>query len=200
MTEVDTNEQAQRLERHREAKRRYYERNRDKVIERARQSTARDPERTKTRKRAWYLRNREQILKERSAYYARNHTKILERQRAYRERNRQRIRDSAWSKRHAGLSSQEWAEIWNAQQGLCYLCGNELTGADAYVDHDHACCPPKASCPACRRGLAHGFCNIAIGYAGDDPARLRRMADALEAAKAATAARMASQQDSAMLF
>ena len=41
----------------------------------------------------------------------------------------------------------------------------------------------------CRRGLVHNLCNVAVGFASDDPARLRFMADALEAAQLAVGQR-----------
>ena len=53
------------------------------------------------------------------------------------------------------------------------------------TDHDHSCCPAHKSCQVCRRGLACLFCNSLIAFAFDDPARLRRIAGSLEAAKAA---------------
>ena len=42
---------------------------------------------------------------------------------------------------------------------------------------------PEVPCPSCRRGLAHIRCNTLLGMAGDDPARLRRIAANLAKAK-----------------
>jgi hypothetical protein len=61
------------------------------------------------------------------------------------------------------------------------------------VDHDHSCCPQNTSCRTCRRGLVHHRCNITIGYAGDDPAFLRRIANALETAQLAFRERHAAK-------
>lgn len=101
-------------------------------------------------------------------------------------------RDSLW--RNHGLRPEDLAALIAAQQGACYLCGAELGdgGKGVHVDHDHSCCPQGKSCSLCRRGVACQGCNMSIGLAGDDPARLRRMADALEAAKVAAAARVAA--------
>lgn len=80
------------------------------------------------------------------------------------------------------------------QAGLCYLCGLPLgLKSQIAIDHDHGCCQPDAgghsrTCGYCRRGLAHGNCNAAIGMAGDNPGLLRKMADNLEHAQAITAA------------
>ena len=196
MTEPNADAADRRRQYHRD----WYRKNRDRLLVKQRQYQLDNRDALRAYKRAQYLQNREQVLQYQRIYHAQNRDKILERQRAYRARNRERIREAAWRKRHSGLSPQEWAEIWETQQGLCYLCGFELTEADTNVDHDHGCCAPKTSCPVCRRGLAHSFCNIAIGYAADDPARLRRMADALEAAKAAVAARMAQRGAPETLF
>lgn len=75
--------------------------------------------------------------------------------------------------------------MWDEQEGNCYLCGEPMDPARVRIDHDHSCCAPNTSCRICRRGLAHHRCNIAIGMADDDPARLRKMADALENAQQA---------------
>ena len=75
-----------------------------------------------------------------------------------------------------------WAQTWQAQNGCCYLCGDELSGKprECHTDHDHSCCPKDRSCPRCRRGIACSRCNQIIGLAFEDPARLRRIADSLE--------------------
>ena len=49
-----------------------------------------------------------------------------------------------------------------------------------YVDHDHLCCPARKYCLICIRGVACRSCNFAVGFAQDDPERLRRIADNLE--------------------
>lgn len=126
----------------------------------------------------------------------------LERKRAYertykaanwerdREKKRAYLATYALRRMH-GMLPEDWAALHAAQQGLCYLCGEELAGKIS-VDHDHDHCPPRASCRNCRRGLVHDICNRVIGMAGDDAARLRRMADALEAAQQACKERVAT--------
>jgi hypothetical protein len=89
------------------------------------------------------------------------------------------------------MSPADWAALWEAQGGRCYLCGGELAAGNGCIDHDHSCCPPKRSCAVCRRGLSCRQCNIAIGMASDDPSRLRRMAAALEAAQLMVSERLA---------
>ena len=79
-----------------------------------------------------------------------------------------------------GLTWADKAAI-AAEQGGCALCPRTDPGEKGWVvDHDRSCCPGDRSCIDCRRGILCQWCNSALGYAGDDPARLRRMADYLE--------------------
>lgn len=95
-----------------------------------------------------------------------------------------------WLKAAHGIAPEQWAAMLAEQGGQCYLCEQPLPDdpRKIAVDHDHTCCPAKRSCSTCRRGLAHTYCNGVIGFAGDDPAVLRRIADNLEQAKQITAA------------
>jgi hypothetical protein len=95
---------------------------------------------------------------------------------------------------------RDWREVraafWEAQEGCCYLCGDPLRTdkpQSVVFDHNHECCPQDKSCSTCRRGLACSRCNLAIGYALDDPARLRRIADSLEAANTLFSARLTAK-------
>lgn len=90
-----------------------------------------------------------------------------------------------WSRaRKYGMRPQELHALYLRQDARCYLCGDPLRPdlAKCHIDHDHACCGPGASCGICVRGIACASCNRAIGEAKDDPRRLRRIADNLEAA------------------
>jgi hypothetical protein len=95
-------------------------------------------------------------------------------------------------------------ELWDAQDGKCYLCGDPLPSLEGHgyalphTDHDHACCRRGSHCEKCRRGLACRACNQLIGVAHDDPDRLRRIADNLERAKELVQQRMA--EDRGCLF
>ena len=93
-------------------------------------------------------------------------------------------KDAVWSRRYAlakyGLTLEGYDRLLQEQGGAC-LCGAK-TGNDAgyalFVDHSRA--------TGSVRGLLCGRCNLAIGYALDDPARLRALADYLERHAAAT--------------
>lgn len=106
-----------------------------------------------------------------------------------------------------GITPGEKQAMLDAQGGCCYLCGDELSYDDAVIDHDHRCCPPvptrrgtrSVSCSHCRRGLACDACNILIGRAGDDPERLRRIADNLAAVLPLSHARIARKPEQLIL-
>lgn len=163
----------------------------------------RDPEKDRERNRAWRAQNREENNARRRA--TRDRDKENARTRDWRAQNSEKVRvwaerdrekQRVWQTRRVhGMEPEDWAAMWAAQDGCCYLCGADLAkGRAVNVDHDHSCCPQGRSCRACRRGLACHSCNVAIGMADDDPARLRRMADALETAKRTAAERIASRE------
>lgn len=69
------------------------------------------------------------------------------------------------------LSDGEYLELYNAQGGMCYTCGewsgNRGLKKKLSVDHDHACCPAPPICGKCIRGLICSRCNTLIGEVGD---------------------------------
>lgn len=147
-------------------------------------------------RRAYYLKNRDRILRERREFRARNRDRLREEDRRRHDPEQMR----AWRLyfKH-GMRAEDWLALCEAQDGRCYLCGDELPQA-AVIDHDHSHCPAEQSCRICRRGLACANCNSSIGLASDDPERLRRMADALEAAQAAVVERKAQACEQDTLF
>lgn len=146
----------------------YYLRNREATIARARANDLANPEAARERQRRWAAENRERL-------------NALARD--WRAANPERERAKQMRFRHGPLIAVDYPAMWDAQGGCCYLCGRDLAELDVIIEHDHRCCPEGRSCRNCRRGLACKDCNSAIGLAGDDPNRLRRMADALEAAQ-----------------
>lgn len=76
-----------------------------------------------------------------------------------------------------GLTPKQIASIAHRQRGLCPICLRPLP-AVPLVDHDHALAAlhghdPRRGCPRCVRSLLCGPCNLMLGNAQDDPARLR---------------------------
>ena len=143
-------------------------------------------------------RRREEVKRRGAEINQRRRERDVSRKDEIREQDRARYAESPKKRlayfmyRHR-MRPDEWSAMWATQRGACYLCGDPLEGSAITVEHDHACCGPHRSCRICRRGLAHQRCNTAIGNAGDDPVRLRRMADALEAAQRMVSQRMAAR-------
>ena len=101
----------------------------------------------------------------------------------FREYSRQWVKDNPekvqakmWRhdlKRTYGITPEQWVEMLEQQNGTCAICdGLPGTGRKFHVDHCHA--TGKV------RSLLCGRCNVALGMAGEDPGRLRKMADYLE--------------------
>lgn len=183
---------AARKERRREYQHQWYLKNREKALERARQNRA-DPEkqaRNREYQRKWTQENREKVRETKRRWREANPDKVraqqrqsLDYHRKYYEANRDKWQAQGRRRRH-GVDQDTFLAMWEAQEKCCYLCGRELDPAKASVDHWHGCPAhaPDKSCRFCWRGLAHLTCNAVIGQAGDDPVRLRRIADSLEAA------------------
>jgi hypothetical protein len=93
---------------------------------------------------------------------------------------RERQRGYGLKYRH-GITVEQWDRLLEEQEGKCYLCNEEMS-SNPHLDHDHSCCPGKRACGKCVRGLACQKCNQGIGQFGDDPERMRRVADNLEKA------------------
>jgi Recombination endonuclease VII len=140
-----------------------------------------------------YLANREQEIIRARAYQVAHP--------AATRASKSRWQDANPLRRHA-MQLTEWAQMFASQDGRCYLCGDPLSDdrSKTYVDHDHSCCAQRESCRYCRRGLACNPCNTLIGMAADDPQRLRRIADNLEAALAVVRQRIASKPVQAALI
>lgn len=169
------------------------------------------PERQKARQReisaAHYQANREKILERQQArrkdpvenekLRTRERERLADLSPEERERRTQLNRDWYRSnprpnaknveqhlKHRYGITPQDRERMLLNQGGCCYLCGDLLDLAQprkVHVDHDHACCPGTKTCGKCIRGIACDPCNRGVGYFRDDPQRMRRVADALEA-------------------
>lgn len=75
-----------------------------------------------------------------------------------------------------GVTKEKFDELVAEQKGLCFMCLKPLIpGKHITVDHCHR--SSKV------RGIAHRGCNAAVGWLGDTPESLRKIADILEAAE-----------------
>jgi hypothetical protein len=73
-------------------------------------------------------------------------------------------------KRKYGMTIEQYNEMFEAQNGLCAICGYKFgqKNGDCYVDHCHS--------TKIVRGLLCQQCNSAIGHAKDDPGVLLKAA------------------------
>lgn len=132
--------------------------------EKAKESYASDPEKFKERSRKHVEKKRT----EDPEYWRKHHKDAF-----------------TWLKYAHSITGDQFREMLDAQDSRCYLCTEPLNPDVArgiHVDHDHTCCRGSRSCGKCIRGLACHGCNTGIGAFGDDPERMRRVADNLEAA------------------
>lgn len=103
----------------------------------------------------------------------------------YRRENRTKVAESKRKyrlKRQYDLSVADWEALLASQGGVCAGCGTDTAGGHGsfHIDHDHNCCPGIKSCGKCIRGLLCCACNQGIGFLGDDPERLRKLANYIE--------------------
>lgn len=200
--ERDKQWRAANPEKSRERQRRQYERT---GREYQRQRRAANPELFRERRRARYAKERDKEIEGARRWQLENpvRTRELKREGSRRKKaidpvgESERFRRMKMARLH-GMQPEDWMALWDAQNGCCYLCGDDLgklASRQVHVEHDHRCCPKETSCYFCRRGLACMRCNSLIGFARDDPALLRQIADNLEAALKDTNARLAGKPE-----
>lgn len=87
-----------------------------------------------------------------------------------------------------GIDAAMYQKLLDDQGHVCRICGKPETATHQSgalrrlsVDHDHKCCPGKASCGKCVRGLLCARCNSAIGLVDEDLTVIGRMAAYLKA-------------------
>lgn len=81
-----------------------------------------------------------------------------------------------------GITSQEYFELLDRQNGVCAICGKtNPSGRRLSVDHDHFCCASTKSCGKCIRGLLCELCNRGLGNFKDDPLLLENAINYLHA-------------------
>lgn len=134
-------------------------------------------------------------------YYLANRERAIERARENRNPERERARYerrrlSGYRNPRDILRNEVKEQFWSEQAGCCYLCGDLLASLEvAHLDHDHRCCPRHNYCRYCVRGLSCSPCNLLIGSASDDPARLELIAQNLRAKLAELDVRLASKPE-----
>ena len=125
---------------------------------------------------AWVKANPDRHRLNRIRWEQANPEKAAEMRRQYRARTKAEasVRSLRHSLKGYGLTVEQVEAMTEAQGGRCAICGGLPRGQGRlHVDHDHT--------HGHVRSLLCQPCNSGLGLAGEDPARLRRMADYLEA-------------------
>lgn len=185
-----------------EQNRRYREANTEKIREQRVGHYQANRGKRRERDRQYYAENRDDVLVRVKRYADANRPQIQEYKHRYYQVSGAKVRQKVLEGSHGRDIAADWAVMWEAQQGRCYLCERDMDPDDAHVEHWHGCAAhgPKKSCRYCRRGLAHQNCNLVVGHAADDPSLLRIIADNLERANADIAARQAVMPQHITLF
>lgn len=169
--------------------RRWYEANRETVLQKLRERTPEERHRLYEARRAKVTADPAYRERERAwsaAYRARHPERVAEYQRAYMASDKGRVVARAKTLRRFNVTP-EWYDATLAQQGgVCAICKEPETfrhrGRGEVValsiDHDHACCPGTGSCGGCVRGLLCDRCNHK--RLPEDPVLLRAAADYFE--------------------
>jgi hypothetical protein len=137
--------------------------------------------------KAYYKKKGDEKRAKGREYYAKNKTAVLERNKAYaashpetvkaitasyRSRTPE-IRRNGTLRRKYNITIDDYAAMFAVQSGVCKICGAEPpTGKHLHVDHDHS--------NGRVRALLCTDCNLMLGLAHDDTARLRKAIAYLE--------------------
>lgn|SRR5262245_36514965 len=177
-------------EKRREVDRRYKAANQERLQERSREYMRElrnaDPESEREYQRRRRRENPELYREYSRRAYQRNKAQVLERNRDWRRR-------TGYRNAKDRLRDQLVAELWQAQDGRCYLCGDLVAQDVAILEHDHRCCPPARFCQYCIRGVSCQPCNKVVGHGADDPDRLELIARNLRGALAEVSTRLAAK-------
>ena len=160
-------------------KKKEQQKNAERYRQRAREWQVRNPERAEAHKRQWARRNAEQIAERSRLRFAANPQKVRQQKRAYIERHRERYlqnRAASYKKNIKTARTYHYFSTYGIkltdypQPNCCQIC--KTTNVKLVFDHCH------------RTGIARGWicqpCNVTMGFAKENPARLRACADWLE--------------------
>lgn len=126
---------------------------------------------------AWYLANKDKVRAQQKQSYLNNREDRLERSKAYYHNNKPAAFASKLAREYH-LTIERYAHMLNDQGLSCAICYKNFGDSYPRIDHDHSCCPKKAtSCGQCIRGLLCESCNLALGKFNDDKDTLIRAAE-----------------------
>jgi len=131
------------------------------------------------RNRKWRAENLDRAREAGRRSYHKNKAKVQEYSRRWYEANKDRLAVQRQQSRHVkknqdlkrlyGLTLDEFQALQEKQDHRCAVCG-EI--AKLVVDHNHS--------TGLVRGLLCSSCNRALGYAKENPVRLRALAEWIE--------------------
>ena len=78
------------------------------------------------------------------------------------------LKRNNWVKEKYSISSKEYEEMLERQDGVCAICEKSQLHKRLSIDHDHDCCEGKKSCGKCIRGLLCDACNKGLGMFKDN--------------------------------
>lgn len=156
---------------------RYYRRHREKVLAKAKETRAKNPEKYREACRAWYKVNKDYANSAKRVTRATNPTynkRQLELQKQAYARDPEKFKEKSFLRKH-GITIAQKAEILVEQGGTCAACKTTDPGGGRnawHLDHNHAT-------GTIRGVLCHG-CNLALGMVKDNPTTLRALAGYVE--------------------
>ena len=156
----------------------WYLKNRERVLQKAKERYRKNPEAHAARAAIWRAKNNEKIKEQQALYRKQNRKKIRESQRRWEHANKEQVRDiaRAWRKKNPektrqarlkyrhGIDQVVYEKLFSEQKGLCGICGRPSKVAFA-IDHDHK--------TGKIRGLLHRRCNSGLGFFEDNPTFLK---------------------------
>lgn len=138
----------------------YYQANRDRIKAQTKAWRDAHPERMKELHASWYQRNKDHVLTQ---------------SKKWREDNPERHRKNhaeKHRKRKFDLTPDEFSAMLLKQNNCCAICQVPFSEVEPNVDHCHT--------TDFNRDILCNKCNFAAGFADDNPAILRKLADYVE--------------------
>jgi hypothetical protein len=121
------------------------------------------PEKKAANQRKWYWKNREKAQASTKRWIMNNRETVRRQANSWANRNKDRLakyRQARYDlRRKFGMTAAEYEQMFNAQNGVCAICGEPPRKIRLHVDHDHK--TGKV------RGLLCFFCNSRLAHIED---------------------------------